>query len=69
MLPDLSPIVPYAALFAGVLVLLCLVFAFVLLRGFMRPSPVAFGIPPQSGESVSELAGRIGGSERSTEII
>ena len=33
---------------------------FILLRGFMRPIPIALGIPPQPGERVRESGWRLG---------
>src|SRR5215831_708947 len=43
--------------------------AFVLLCGFVRSSPVALGVPPQSGEGASEFVRRVGRGEGSAEII
>jgi hypothetical protein len=36
---------------------------FVLLRGLVRPVPIALGIPPQSGEGVRESGRRAGGGD------
>jgi hypothetical protein len=43
--------------------------AFVLLCGFVRPRPIAFGIPPQPGKGVRESAWRLARSERLAKIV
>jgi hypothetical protein len=43
--------------------------AFVLLSGFVGPGPVAFPIPPQSGECVRESRWRFGRCERLAELV
>jgi hypothetical protein len=42
---------------------------FVLLGGFVRLLPIAFAIPPQSGEGVRESGWRLGRGERFAEIV
>jgi hypothetical protein len=43
--------------------------AFVLLGGFVRPRPIALGIPPQPGEGVRESGWRLGRVERFAKFI
>ena len=43
--------------------------AFVLLRGFVRPCPIALGIPPKPGKCVRQSGWRLGRRERFTEIV
>ena len=43
--------------------------AFILLRGLVRPRPIALGIPPQSGEGVRESGWRLGRGQRLTEFV
>ena len=43
--------------------------AFVLLGGFVRPLPISFRIPPQSGECVGESRWRLGRGEGLTEFV
>jgi len=43
--------------------------AFVLLGGFVRPRPIALGIPPQPGEGVRQSGRRLGRGERLAEFV
>ena len=43
--------------------------ALVLLRGFVRPLPIALGIPPQPGEGVRESGWRLGRGEGLAKFI
>jgi len=43
--------------------------AFVLLRGFVRPLPVALSIPLQRGEGVRESGWRLGRGERLAKFV
>ena len=43
--------------------------AFVLLDGLVRPFPVAFAVPPQSGEGIRESGRRLGRVEGFTELF
>jgi hypothetical protein len=37
--------------------------SFILLRGFVRPRPITFGVPPQSGQGDRESGWRLGCGE------
>ena len=45
------------------------VHASVLMRGFLRSRPIAFGVPPQSGEGRRESGWRLGGGERLAKFV
>jgi hypothetical protein len=45
------------------------ILAFVVLRGFVRPRPIALGIPPQSGESVCQSRWRLARGKRLAKIV